>query len=94
MLTKLNLLEVSYRSLEQFGFKAASDILKDFSRYLVDFGQEDISSSTKLGLDLKRKGLDVSYADALGYFIALKMGIKFLTGDKVFHGLKGVQYLI
>ena len=94
VLTKLNLLEVFYRSLEQFGSKAATDILQNFSKYLIEFGQDDISGSMKLRLDLKRKGLGVSYADALGYFLSQKLGIKFLTGDKVFVGLKGVQYLV
>ncbi len=94
VLTKLNLLEVFYRSLEQFGFKAASDILDTFSKYLVDFGLEDIAGSMKTRLELKREGRDVSYADALGYFLSRKMGIKFLTGDKTFRGLSSVEYVV
>lgn len=93
VLTKLNLLEVFYRSLEQFDFKAASDILDTFSKYLVDFGLEDIAGSMKTRMQLKRDGRDVSYADALGYFLSRKMGIKFLTGDRTFQGLKGVEYV-
>lgn len=94
VLTKLNLLEVFYRSLEQFDFKAASDILDTFSKYLVDFGLEDIAGSMKTRLELKRDGRNISYADALGYFLSRKMGIKFLTGDKTFHGLSGVEYVV
>jgi uncharacterized protein len=93
-LTKLNLLEVFYRSLEQFDFKAASDILDTFSKYLIDFGLEDIGGSMKTRLELKREGRNVSYADALGYFLSRKMGIKFLTGDKTFRGLSGVEYVV
>ena len=93
MLTKLNLLEVFYRSLEQYDFKVASTILESFSKYLVDFGSEDIAGSLKLRLELKRKGHDISYADALGYFISRRMGVKFLTGDKAFKGLSGVEYV-
>ncbi|HEV2227226.1 MAG TPA: hypothetical protein VGR56_10540 [Nitrososphaerales archaeon] len=93
VLTKLNLLEIFYRSLEQFDFKAASDILDTFSKYLVDFGLEDIAGSMKTRLELKRDGRNVSYADAIGYFLSRKMGIKFLTGDKTFHGLGGVEYV-
>lgn len=94
VLTKLNLLEIFYRSLEQFGFKAASDILGTFSKYLVDFGLEDIAGSMKTRVGLRRGGRDVSYADALGFFLSRKMGIKFLTGDKTFQGLSGVEYVV
>src|SRR5487761_271500 len=81
ILTKLNLLEIFYRSLEQYDLKVATDILASFYKYLIDFDSEDISSAMRLRLELKRKGLDISYADALGYFLSRKMGIKFLTGD-------------
>ncbi|MGI0088385.1 MAG: hypothetical protein ACREBI_10600 [Nitrosotalea sp.] len=93
VLTNLNLLEIFYRSLEQFGPKAASEILETFSKYLIDFGPEDIEGAMKMRLQLKRKGRDVSYADAVGYFISRKTGIKFLTGDSTFQGLRGVEYL-
>lgn len=94
VLTKLNLLEIFYRSLEQFDLKAASDILDTFSKYLFDFGLEDIAGSMKTRLELKHDGRNVSYADALGYFLSRKMGIKFLTGDKTFQGLGGVEYVV
>ena len=94
VLTKLNLLEVFYRSIEEYDLKAASEILENFSKYTVDFGRDDIAGSMKLRLDLKRKRLDVSYADALGYFISQKLGLKFLTGDKIFEGLKGVEFVV
>ncbi len=93
VLTKLNLLEVFYRSLEKYGFKVASDILESFSKYLIDFESDDIAGSMRLRLELKRKGHDLSYADALGYFLSRKMGIKFLTGDWTFRGLSGVEYM-
>jgi len=92
-LTKLNLIEIFYRSLEKHGHKAASDIVGTFSKYLVDFGLEEIAGAMKLRLELKREGRDLSYADALGYFLSRRMGIKFLTGDRAFQGLKGVEYL-
>jgi len=86
-------MEVYYRSLEAHGSRAASDVLGSFSKYLIDFDSEDIAGSMKLRLDLKRKGHDISYADALGYFLSRKMGAKFLTGNKTFKRLDGVEYL-
>ena len=47
----------------------------------------------KLRLELKREGRNVSYPDALGYFLSKKMGIKFLTGGRTFRDLSGVEYV-
>jgi len=93
VLTKLNLLEIFYKSLEQHGYKAASSITETFSKYLVDFGLGNIGEAMKLRLELKGKGRNVSYADALGYSLSRKMGMRFLTGDRAFRGLSGVEYL-
>lgn len=46
-----------------------------------------------LRYELRRKKLNISYADALGYFLSRKMGIKFLTGDPAFEKLKGVEFV-
>ena len=93
VLTKLNLLEVYHRSLEQHGPRAASEILNTFSKYLVDFGLGDISGAMKVRLRLKRERRDLCYSDALGYFLSQKLGIKFLTGNRAFRSLGGVEYL-
>jgi len=93
ILTKLNLLEIFYKSLERHGSKAAAKITETFSKYLVDFGLKEVADSMKLRLELKHEGRNISYADALGYAMSRKMGIKFLTGDREFQGLGGVEYL-
>jgi len=59
----------------------------------VDFGLKEVADSMKLRLELKREGRNFSYADALGYSLSRKMGIRFLTGDREFRGLSGVEYL-
>ena len=94
LLTKLNLMEIYYRTLEVHGVKAASQVVKVFAKYVIDFGVADIESSMKLRLELKKKGRNISYADALGYFLALKNKVKFLTGDKWFEKLEGVEFVI
>lgn len=93
-LTKLNLMEISYRTLELHGAEAASQVVKVFAKYVIDFGLADIEGSMTLRLKLKKKGCDVSYADALGYFLALKSNTKFLTGDKWFKDLEGVEFVV
>ncbi len=93
VLTKLNLLEIYYRMLEVHGAKSASSVVKTFSKYVVDFGVQEIEGAMKLRLKLKKSGFDVSYADALGYYIALKSNMMFLTGDKWFKRLKNVEFV-
>jgi len=93
-LTRLNLLEIYYRTLEVHGAKAASQVVKVFAKYVTDFGVADIEGSLKLRLKLKKNGRDISYADALGYFLALKSNVKFLTGDILFKGLEGVEFVV
>ena len=42
---------------------------------------------------LKWKDRGVSITDCVGYIMAREMGIKFLTGDKEFEGLEGVEFV-
>lgn len=93
-LTKLNLMEVFYRTLEVHGAEAASQVTQVFAKYTIDFGVADIEGSMKLRLKLKKNGCNISYADALGYFLAVKSKVKFLTGDKWFKGLEGVEFVV
>ena len=93
-LTKLNLMEIHYRLLEVHGGKAASQVVKTFAKYVVDFGIADIEGAMKLRLKLKKNGCDISYADAVGYYLALKFDVKFLTGDKWFKELDGVEFVV
>lgn len=92
VLTKLNLLEICYRILNIHGVRAAKRTTSAFSTYQVDFTSNDILVSMRLRSALKKRGLDVSYADALGYHLASKLHIRFLTGDKAFKGLTNVEF--
>lgn len=92
-MTKLNLLEIYYRSLEEYNQKVATELLNSFYKYMIDFDSTDIAGAMRLRLDLRRKKLNISYADSLGYFLSRKMGIKFLTGDPIFEKLKGVEFV-
>lgn len=93
-LTKLNLMEIFYRTLEVHGAQAASHVVKTFAKYVLDFGVDDIQEAMKLRLKLKQQSRDISYADALGYYLAKKYAIKFLTGDKWFKELDNVEFVI
>ena len=59
-LTKLNLLEIYYRTLEVHGAQAASIVVKGFAKYVIDFGIADIGGAMKLRLKLKKGDHDIS----------------------------------
>ncbi len=92
-LTKLNLMEISYRTLELHGTHAVSEVVNLFAKYIIDFGLSDIVGAMKLRLKLKKDGRNISYADALGYYMALKNRLKFLTGDREFERLENVEFI-
>lgn len=93
ILTKLNLIEICYRTMELHGDEAATEVTTLFSKYAVDFGRIDILRSMKLRLKLKKEGRNISYADALGYYLALKNKLRFLTGDQEFKELDNVEFV-
>ena len=92
-LTKLNLMEIYFRAAKLHGHKAARQIIDRFSKYLIDFEIDDIAGSMKLREELMKKRMDISYVDALGYYLARKMQIPFLTGDRHFRELDGVKFV-
>ncbi len=92
-LTVLNLMEIYYALLKEHGEKAADEGYSALSRFLCEFDDMDIKGAMKLRLNLRNRGLNVSYADALGYQLSMKFKVKFLTGDLVFKDLENVEYV-
>lgn len=94
ILTALNLMEVSYSLQKHFGFKSTAGHLEPFLPYVVTFDLADIDAAMKLRLALEKKEkLNISYVDALGYHLAKKHNVLFLTGDRHFKGLDNVEFV-
>ncbi len=91
VLTRLNLMEICYAILRTHGESAAHEVVEAYSVYEIDFSFSDIEAAMKLRHELKN--LELSYADALGYYISKKEGLKFLTGDEAFKELPGVEFV-
>jgi len=47
----------------------------------------------KRRLELRKKKLDLSYADAIGYAVSLRLMLMFLTGDEAFKNLENVEFV-
>lgn len=91
ILTRLNLMEICYAILRNHGPKAAHEVVEVYSKCEIDFSLSDVEAAMKLRHELRN--LELSYADALGYYISKREGVDFLTGDKAFKGLPGVRFL-
>jgi predicted nucleic acid-binding protein len=92
-LTVLNLMEIYYGVLKDYGEADAEQAYSANAKYAVEFGDDDVKDAMKRRLALRGKKLNLSYADALGYSVSLRLRVKFLTGDEAFEELENVEYV-
>jgi predicted nucleic acid-binding protein len=90
--TKLNLMELYYFALREESQEKADAYYDAFLNFAVEPPDESIKKAMKLKLEMKERKL--SYADAVGYQTARDLGMKFLTGDKEFEALEGVEFVV
>jgi len=93
ILTRLNLMELYFRMLREYGEKEAERIYAAFSIYLADYDENSMKEAMKFRLKMQLLGRDISYSDAIGYQLSLKHKIRFLTGDKEFEGIDNVEFV-
>lgn len=91
--TRLNLMEAYYQLLRDTDGTTAGVYYDGALRHAVDFTDSDIKSAMKFRLEMKRKGKNLSYTDALGYTVSLRLKLRFLTGDREFEGLQNVEFV-
>lgn len=91
VITKLNLFELYYNLLKDKSEEDADGIIGEYFSCVINFGEEIIRESAKFRLAHKKQ--DLSMTDCIGYIIAKKLNIKFLTGDKEFQDLPNVEFV-
>lgn len=64
------------------------EVLRRTAINLLEADTDDLFAAARLKLEKR-----VSYVGALGYVLARKNGMRFLTGDKAFEGADGVEYV-
>jgi predicted nucleic acid-binding protein len=89
----LNLMEVYYVGLRDQSEVYADKAYLAFRPGVVEIEDRDVKAGMATRLRLKARGVNVSYADALGYEMAKRISAKFLTGDRVFSGLPEVEFV-
>lgn len=84
-----NLAELNYNLKKEKGKKIADAYTDKYRAYIAAVTVEDI----KEAMDLKVKKKSLSIPDAVGYTIARKYGVRFLTGDEDFRGMPGIEFV-
>ncbi len=86
-----NLYEFYFALLRNYGEEIAKNIFYQLKKRILQVKDEHIFEASKFKLKNKEKCF--SYTDCIGYIIALRYGIKFLTGDKEFRDIENVKFV-
>ncbi len=89
--TKLNLMELHYTLLRIYNREIADYYYDYFLKFVKDVEDDIIKNANEFKLFYKKR--NISYIDCIGYFMAKRFGIKFLTGDKEFEDLVNVEFV-
>lgn len=77
MLTNLNLMELYFQILKNFGKHHADKVYAVFVAYVVEYDKKLMKEAMKFRLQLQKRKRDISYADAIGYLVAKKKKVRF-----------------
>ncbi len=93
--SEFNLLELAYALARDYGKEKAVEILRIVRTFVtvIQPTDEDYVEASVLRIELRKRGKNLSLIDALGYVLAQRLGIPFLTGDREFRDLEGVEYV-
>ena len=91
MLNMLNMLEFSYFLIKEGKGDEVKEIFDKFSKFNVDYDQEILIKSAEMKFKLLKER--ISFIDCIGYNIAKKNNVKFLTGDEKFRHKENVEFV-
>ena len=93
--SEFNMLELAYALTRDYGEEKAVEILRIVRVFvtIVQPRDADYARASTLRLELRKQGRNLSLIDALGYVLAKRLNIRFLTGDREFKDLDGVEYI-
>ncbi|MEK6873809.1 MAG: PIN domain-containing protein [Nanoarchaeota archaeon] len=87
--TIFNIAELNYNLKKEMKKDLAEEYTKDYFDFIVNVTLNDI----KEAMDLKTKNRKLSIPDAIGYTIAKRYKVKFLTGDEDFRNFQNVEFV-
>ena len=87
--TIFNIAELNYNLKKEMSKEMANEHTEKFSEFMVHVSIEDI----KQAMDFKSLHRNLSIPDAIGYRVAKKHSVKFLTGDSYFEKIDNVEFV-
>ena len=90
-LSIFNLVEIYWSVLHTADKPTADKVYAQYAPAVVELPEDVVKAAVEFRK--KHKRLDVSYADCIGYIYAQKHGLMFLTGDKAFKDVDGVEFV-
>ena len=87
--TIFNLAELNYGLKKKMSKELSDKYTDKYYQYLVDVTIDDIKNA----MDFKTIHKHLSIPDAIGYVMAKKYNVKFLTGDKDFEDIENVEFV-
>ena|SRR3989344_3507406 len=87
----INLFELHQVLLREFNKQTADYWVKKFNYIIIDIKKEDIIVAS----DFRHKHKDKKFSmvDCIGYIVAKRNKLKFLTGNKGFKNLENVEFV-
>ena len=87
----LNIAELYWGLIKDVGVKQADEWMQKYEFDILSVDYETIL--TAVSFRYEHKKLDISLTDSVGYILAKKYGLKFLTGDKQFENFDNVEFV-
>jgi len=91
MLNNLNLLEFSYFLIKEGKEKEIIEIFNKFLKFNVEYDKDILIKAAEMKFKFLKERL--SFIDCIGYNIAKKYNVKFLTGDEKFRNKENVEFV-
>ncbi len=89
--TKLNLLELAFVLIRDGEKEKASAVYAKFKPFCVSISDPIFLKAAEMRYQFRN--LHLSYIDCIGYLLSRSLGIPFLTGDREFRDLEGVEFV-
>ncbi|MBI2137146.1 PIN domain-containing protein [Candidatus Woesearchaeota archaeon] len=91
IVTHLNVGEFYAYLLRNYSKSEAEARLGEVAFTIVPMDNEIVKLATEFKMENNRR--ELSWADCIGYTAAIKLGLKFLTGDSQFRGMPDVEFV-
>lgn len=90
ILNKLNLMEFANFLIREKREKEIKETFEKLGKFNVDYSDNDLIEAAKMKINFSKEKL--SFIDCIGYILAKKHKVKFLTGDEKFESKKNVEF--